>query len=99
MTDKSDEKTKKVKARLVCRGYEETVKVQSDSPTGSRETLHMLLSIAASKGWQIQSGDVKNAYLQGEEAKREVFMEPPKEAKKPNIIWKLKKALYGMNEA
>jgi hypothetical protein len=99
MTDKSDEQTKKVKARLVCRGYEETVKVQSDSPTGSRETLHMLLSIAASKGWQIQSGDVKNAYLQGEELEREVFMEPPREAKKPNIIWKLKKAVYGMNDA
>ena len=43
MTDKSTETERKVKARLVCRGFEEAVEVQADSPTGSKETLQMLI--------------------------------------------------------
>ena len=84
--------------RLSSRGFEETVEVQADSPTGCKETLHMLLCIAASKGWKIKSGDVKNAYLQGEKLDREVFMEPPIEKRKANAIWKLQKSVYGMND-
>ena len=84
LTDKSTQDQKKVKAQLVCRGFEELVKVQSDSPTGSRETLHMLLTVAALKEWKIKSGDVKNGYLQGEMLDKEVYMEPPLEAKKPD---------------
>ena len=64
MTDKSTETEKKVKARLLARGFEEKVKVQAESPTGSRETLHMLLTVASTNGWKIESGDVKSAYLQ-----------------------------------
>ena len=89
MTDKSNGKRTKVKARLVCRGFEEAIEVQADSPTGNKETLCLLLSIAATKGWKIKSGDVKNAYLQGELLNRDVFMEPPPEAKKNKIIQKL----------
>ena len=99
LTDKSTTEQRKVKARLVCRGFEEVVKVQADSPTGSRETLHMLLAIAASKEWKVKSGDVKNAFLQGELLDRDVYMEPPLEERKPGIIWKLRKAVYGMNDA
>ena len=99
MTDKSTETEKKVKARLVCRGFEETVEVQADSPTGSKETLHMLLAIAATKDWTIKSGDIKNAYLQGEEIDRLVHMEPPAELRRPGMVWRLLKAVYGMNDA
>ena len=99
LTDKSTMEERKVKARLVCRGFEESVQVQSDSPTGSRETLHMVLAVAASKNWKIKSGDVKSAYLQGEWLDREVHMEPPKEKRKDNVLWKLKKSVYGMNDA
>ena len=99
MMDKSNGKRTKVKARLVCRGFKEAIEVQADSPTGNKETLHLLLSIAATKGWKIKSRDVKNAYLQGELLNRDVFMEPPQEAKKDRIIWKLRKSVYGMNDA
>ena len=99
LTDKSTSEVKKVKARLVCRGFEEAVQVQADSPTGSKETLHMLLAIAASKGWLIKSDDVKNAYLQGEQIDREVYMEPPVEVRRPGMVWLLRKAVYGMNDA
>ena len=50
MTDKSKGKRTKVKARLVCQGFSEVIEVQADSPTGNKETLRLLLSIAATKG-------------------------------------------------
>ena len=99
LTDKSTEKEKKVKARLVARGFEEKVKVQADSPTGSKETLHMLLTVAATWGWKIKSGDVKSAYLQGERLDREVYMVPPLERRRPGFVWRLVKAVYGMNDS
>ena len=93
MTDKSRSEVKKVKARLVCRGFKEPVEVQSDSACGSKETLHLLLVLSSARTWVIKSGDVKNAYLQGEANDREVFMEPPMERKKAVIVWKLRKAV------
>ena len=99
LTDKSTPTDKKIKARLVCRGFEELVKVQSDSPTGSKETLHMLLALAASNDWTVKSGDVKNAYLQGAQLDREVYMEAPPEVRKEGVVWKLNKAVYGMYDA
>ena len=99
LTDKSTGEEKRVKARLVCRGFEEAVQIQADAPTGGRETLHILLALAASKGWTIKSGDVKNAYLQGTPLERDVYMEPPMEGSTSGKIWKLKKAVYGMNDA
>ena len=99
LTDKSTAEETKVKARLVARGFEEKVKVQTDSPTGSKETLHMLLTVAATQGWGIKSGDVKSAYLQGERLDREVYMVPPPERRKPGMIWRLVKAVYGMYDS
>ena len=88
-----------VKARLCARGFEEMIQVQADSPTGRKETFHLLLALAASKGWDIKTIDVQNAYLQGENLTREIYMEPPPEAKVQGKIWKLKKAVYGINDA
>ena len=51
---------KKVKARLVVRGFKEKVKVQLDLSTGSKETVHMLLTVAETKGWRIKNGDVNS---------------------------------------
>ena len=62
------------------------IEVQAGSPTENKETLCLLLSIAATKGWKIKSGDIKNAYLQGELLDRDGFLEPPPEAKKDRII-------------
>ena len=99
MTDKSTETEKKVKERLVARGFEEKVKVQADSPTGSRETLHLLLAIGATKAWKIKSGDVKSANLQGERLDREVYMQPQPERRGPGVVWRLIKVVYGMNDS
>ena len=43
--------------------------------------------------------DAKSAFLQGTTLEREVYMEPPIEVKKPGIVWKLRKSVYGLYDA
>ena len=88
------------KARLVARGFQEdSADLRTDSPTCMKESLRLLLSIASSKSWRINSIDIKVAFLQGKEINREVYLKPPKEADSNNKLWKLKKAVYGLTDA
>ena len=88
------------KARLVARGYEdkEVDNLNTNSPTCSKESIRVALAILASNGWECKSMDVKSAFLQGYPLERDVFIKPPKEAN-TSCIWRLKKAVYGLNEA
>ena len=43
--------------------------------------------------------DVKSAFLQSDSLQREVYVEPPPEKYKKDIIWKLKKPVYGLPDA
>ena len=89
------------KARLVARGFlEDTSSIISDSPTCCKESLRLLLAIIAGKNWIVQALDIKSAFLQGNDMMRPVYMKPPKEAKvAPEVIWKLKKCVYGLVDA
>lgn len=99
-TEKTVNNETKIKARLVARGFEETQSIRADSPTGSKDTLRIFMSIMASKGWRCKSIDIKAAFLQGNKIEREVFLVPPKEAECPKgTLWKLKKCVYGLNDA
>ena len=93
--------TLKPKARLVARGYEEKDKhIDKESPTVGKDSLRVLLSTVSNKGWKLRSIDIKTAFLQGEEIRREVFVKPPVEANcTANHIWKLKKSVYGLTDA
>ena len=93
-------KGEEVRARLVARGFEELESVRSDSPTMDKCNLRLLLTICASEKWTLQSSDVKSAFLQGQHLDREVIIKPPKEAGvAAEKLWKLKVALYGLNDA
>ena len=61
--------------------------------------MRVLFTISASKEWPLQVIDVKSATFQGDELDRELHMEPPAEERKPNAIWRLNKAVYGLNVA
>ena len=51
-------------------------------------------------GWKEKSLDVTAAFLQSEGIEREVYLIPPKEASGgKNILWKLQKCVYGLNDA
>ena len=87
-----------LEARLCARGCEDIEDVPTDSPTCERDNVRILLSIAASFGWEIHSIDFKSAYLQGEDLDREIFLKPPKEANSLKL-WRLNKCVYGINDA
>ena len=102
MTEKFKENIRLVKARLVARGFEENLKnTRTDSPTCSRQALRLCFVTAATMGWEIHSLDVTSAFLQGNIIEREVFVQPPAEwdGYKDGLIWKLKRCLYGLNDA
>ena len=86
------------KARLVARGFEEIQDFRKDSPTCSKEMLRVVLSLASSHGWSVNSLDVSRAFLQGDHFDRKVFLTPPKEAQS-NELWELKKCVYGLGDA
>ena len=99
ITDKKENTGTIVKARLVARGYEDESDVRSDSPTCMKDSIRLMLSVAVSRGWKIHSLDVKAAFLQGQQIARDLYIFPPKEFRKKGYLWKLRKVVYGLNDA
>jgi len=58
-----------------------------------------MIAVAANQGWTARSIDISAAFLQGREIDRTVYIRPPPEYKKPGVVWKLRKGLYGLKEA
>ena len=99
MKEAHDGQKTKCKARLVARGFQEEEPPLSDSPTVLRESNKLFTAVAANEGFKVLSIDIRAAFLQSKELKREVFLVPPKDILKPGILWKLRKPLYGLNDA
>ena len=77
---------KKIKSRLVARGFEENQEVPwTDSPTCAKETLRILLIVIASNNWKCQAIDVKTVFLQSKPIEREVYVIPPQNQMKKII--------------
>ena len=95
---KNDGKNQPYKARLCIRGDKERGKeyIRSDSPTASKETLKVALIIAVNEGFEVKSGDIKSAFLQGAKLDREIFVKPPPEANSDGKLWKLLHGAYGI---
>ena len=99
LTQKYVDSSRVVKARLVARGFQEpNDHIKKDSPTASRESLRLLLSISSSFGWTMGSLDVKSAFLQGDNINRTVHLRPPKEAN-TDKLWRLNRCVYGLTDA
>ena len=87
------------KARLVMRGFEEEFKMPRDSLTVGKGTMRIFLAISSINNWTIKTTDIKSAFLQGREIRRNVYVKPPKESDTAKgIIWKLKHGLYGLKD-
>ena len=95
------------KARLVVLGYEDPLvhEIPRDSPTMSKLARMLILQYAASKHWNIESFDIKTAFLRGEEHSNRILgLEPPAELREkmrlaPNEILRLLKGAYGRVDA
>ena len=81
-----------IKARLVCHGnqaslMQENVDHWSDSPTVKKSSVRLLLFLAAQFGWKIETRDVTAAFLQANDLKREIFVQPPQESEDRDMLW------------
>ena len=88
-----------MKARLVARGFEENLETRADSPMACKESQRLFLGITSTMAWEAKTIDIKAAFSQGNEIKREVILKPPNKAGALGKLWKLKKRVYGLNDA
>ena len=61
--------------------------------------MRIVLMIVATNGWTLHAIDVKSAFLQGKQINRILYLKPPPEAHTENKLWRLKKCVYGLNDA
>ena len=96
-----DDGTTKPKARLVVRGFQETgvQDVDTFSPTCSKSSWRVLLTVAVYKGWAPVAIDISTAFLQRGALEREVFVRPPAEMQLSEKLLRLRKAVYGLVDA
>ena len=88
-----------MKARLCAQDFAHLQK-RDDlySPTPSVTALRQLLSLASSRGHRLRIGDFSTAFLHAP-MDIETFVRPPQVYAKQGVIWRLRKALYGMRRA
>ena len=106
-SDVVDHRTHKAKARLVVLGYLDPKldEVPRDSPTLGRHSRMLVLQLIASSAWQLQSFDIKAAFLQGRpQASRVIGLEAVPELAeamkmRPEETLRLVKGAYGLIDA
>ena len=97
---KQPDGSRKLKARLVARGFEEKLADKRvDSPTCSKQGIRLAFVTASSMNWELQALDISSAFLQGNVLQRTVYVRPPKEVCEDGKIWRLKRCLYGLSDA
>ena len=72
-------KDEQTKARLVVRGFEEEFTMLRDSPMVYKGTMRIFLTISSINNWTVKSTDIKSAFLQGREIRRDVYIKPKRE--------------------
>ena len=70
----------KIKAMLCLRGFQESEKPRSDSPTSA--LIKIVLAVAANEGWRGECMDITSAFLQSERIQRSVYVTLPKEVQR-----------------
>ncbi|XP_046389411.1 uncharacterized protein LOC124158260 [Ischnura elegans] len=92
----------KFKARVVARGCSQDKKnidyKHIFSPVVDTTSLRLLFAIAAKRNWEIQTLDVKTAFLNGE-LEEPIYMRVPEGFDQPGKICLLHKSLYGLRQA
>ena len=99
-----DGSVEKYKARLVAKGYSQVEGINYGeifSPIEKLTSIQLLLSLATTYGFEVEQMDVKTTFLHGD-LKEEKYMSQLEhfiEKRKENLVWKLKKSLYGLKQS
>ena len=100
---KGSQTSGKYKGRLCARGDKEpnVDSIRTDAPTASKDSIRLLLTLAASMGWKLHSLDFQAAFCQGKTLERELYLNPPADLRKqnPGYVLKVIKAIYGLKDA
>ncbi|MFS7974794.1 putative RNA-directed DNA polymerase [Helianthus anomalus] len=100
----ADGKIMKHKARLVVKGYSQQHGIdyqETFAPVARFETIRVVISVAAQRGWNLHQLDVKTAFLNGN-LSEEIYVSQPEgfeEVGNEDKVYRLKKALYGLKQA
>jgi hypothetical protein len=99
----NEDGSKRHKARLVARGFEDDEKnnVSKGSPVASTPSQRLVTQVLVEKQWKPNSWDYMSAFLQGQclTRDRQVILQPPPDKVKPGVVWRLKKPVYGLVSA
>ena len=98
--------TGKAKARLCVLGFQDPdlTEVSRDSPTFSAASEALIVQWVASHKHRLISGDIKTAFLSGDEDIRNIFISPLDDVKQMlnvdhETVLRLRKAVYGLANA
>jgi hypothetical protein len=100
----ADGSMNRYKARLVAKGYAQMYGIDYEetyNPVAKMTTVRTIIAMVAAKGWSLHQMDVKNVFLHGD-LQEEVYMEQPLgyvDQTHPNLVCRLKKALYSLKQA
>ena len=89
ITEKLIDNANTIRARLVARGFQKESDLVLESPTAHKSTLRIVFTLTT---------NIKSAFLQGQNIEWDLFLVPPKENGDKNKLWKLNKAVYGIND-
>ena len=100
-------KSRKAKARLVILGFQDpdVEKLDRDAPTLSRDSRALILQLLASARWEVNSFDIRTAFLRGtRQDSRILGVEPPAEMRsklklQDHEVCELLKSAYGLVNA
>ena len=94
------------KARQLVLGFQDPdlTEVSRDSPTLSAASESLIMQWVASHKYRLISGDIKTAFLSGDEDIRNIFISPPDDVRKMlnldhETVLRLRKAVYGLVNA
>ena len=90
---------KSVEAKLVARGCEKTELQETDPSAFSKESVQHAFMLFFWKEWKYNAIDVKNAIFKEKPIERDILVDSAAESTAPNMIWKLKTFVYGLNDA
>ena len=97
-----EKKGDEVHSRIVGLGYDENIKDADDiyASTPLFRILRIILCMALCRGWSIRVGDISTAFLHAAINATRILLRPPSEFyPNKNILWRLKKAMYGLRSS